>query len=79
MKRQYVLHCLLQTRYGARVAPQRCTILHIGKAVAIEHFGCQWTPLKTKVVLDIGYTSLCDSKFYFHIRTCLSYLFAVTI
>ena len=35
MKGQYVLHCLLQTRYGARVAPQRCTILHIGKAVAI--------------------------------------------
>ena len=34
-KRQYVLHCLPQTRHGARVAPQRCTILHIGKAVAV--------------------------------------------
>ena len=26
-----------QTRYGARVAPQRCTILHIGKAKTVYH------------------------------------------
>lgn len=32
-KKAVLVHCPLQTRYGARVAPQRCTILHIGKAV----------------------------------------------
>ena len=31
-KRQYRVHCLSQTRYGAQDAPQRCLILHIGKA-----------------------------------------------
>ena len=30
-------HCLSQTRYSARVAPQRCTILCIGKASLLYH------------------------------------------
>ena len=50
------MHCLSQTRYGAHVAPQRCTILRIGKAYASYHTGACLSPLKIKVVLDMGYT-----------------------
>ena len=32
-----IKHCLPQTRYSARVAPQRCTILCIGKASLLYH------------------------------------------
>ena len=53
------MHCLSQTRYGAYVAPQRCTILRIGKAYASYHTGACLSPLKIKVVLDMGYTLLC--------------------
>ena len=45
-----------QTRYGAHVASQRCTILRSGKAIIL----CQNTQLmatpKTQIVLDMGYT-----------------------
>lgn len=32
---QCIAHCLPQTRPGARVAPQRCTILRFGKALSV--------------------------------------------
>ncbi len=38
-KRQHIMYCLSQTRYGAHVAPQRCTIPRIGKAVSLYHIG----------------------------------------
>ena len=45
-----------QTRYGAHVASQRCTILRSGKAIIL----CWNTQLmatpKTQIVLDMGYT-----------------------
>ena len=45
-----------QTRYGAHVASQRCTILRSGKAIIL----CRNTQLmatpKTQIVLDMGYT-----------------------
>ena len=46
------------TRYGAHVAPQRCTILRNGKAVISYHIRGVFYPLKFKIVLDMGYTSL---------------------
>ena len=59
------MHCLSQTRYGAYVAPQRCTILRIGKAYASYHTGACLSPLKIKVVLDMGYTLVAlGFKFY---------------
>lgn len=36
-KRQRPRHCPLQTRYGAHVAPQRCTIPRTGKAIPLYH------------------------------------------
>ena len=45
------------TRYGAHVAPQRCTILRNGKAVISYHIRGVFYPLKFKIVLDMGYTS----------------------
>jgi len=30
-------HCLPQTRYGAQVAPRRCPILRVGKALSLYH------------------------------------------
>ena len=49
------MYCLSQTRYGAHVAPQRCTI-----PVSVKQFyyiisGRFLLPLKIIVVLDIGY------------------------
>ena len=51
------LHCLPQTRYGARVAPQRCTILRIGKTTIGYHRRGSLTPQRIKIVLEKGYTS----------------------
>ena len=50
------------TRYGAHVAPQRCTILRNGKAVISYHIRGVFYPLKFKIVLDMGYTSLVVSR-----------------
>ena len=49
--------CPSQTRYDAHVAPQRCTILHIGKASTVYHRFKKIFTLKIKIVLDMGYTS----------------------
>ena len=45
-----------QTRYGAHVASQRCTILRSGKALILCRFTQLMATPKTQIVLDMGYT-----------------------
>ena len=45
-----------QTRYGAHVASQRCTILRSGKAIILSRNAQLMATPKTQIVLDMGYT-----------------------
>ena len=54
-KRQRPRHCPLQTRYGAHVAPQRCTIPRTGKAIPLYHICKKNASTKNQVVRNIGY------------------------
>ena len=52
-----------QTRYGAHVASQRCTILRSGKAIILCQFSQLKATQKTLCVLDMGYT-LVDADMF---------------
>ena len=57
VKEAVLPYCLPQTRHGAHVAPQRCTILCVGKAVQIYHIWVWISIPPNQIVLDLGYTS----------------------